>query len=321
MTYESFYGLSEKPFTLSTDPKFIYHSTAHDRVVKELVDAIGRREGMMVLTGELGTGRTTLCRSLVEQLGRRMMICFVREPVASFEELLKVALTHFGVFARDEATRARVAVATRQELIAAAGDFAASLAASERSALIVVDDAHNAPADVLEPLAALTAPGDRLVQVLLVGAPALTSRLQTDIQPLHRAVTVWSRLDPLSADETASYVAHRLALAGVKPRVEFDAKAYAELHAVTGGMPRLINLVCDRALALGFAAQTAVIDDALIAAAASDLALVAPETETWSVLRKAVVMLVVLASLLAGAAAAAWVFRADLSRLMELWRG
>ena len=301
-TYESFYGLSEKPFTLATDPRFIYHSASHDRALQELVAAIGRREGVMALTGELGTGRTTLCRSLVEQLERRDTTCFVTQPVSSFEELLKGALVALGVIARDEVTTGRAAVATRQELVGAIGDFSARSRRTRGPALIVVDDAQNVAADVLEPLAAIAAAGEQRVQVLLVGTPALTSLLaQPDLQPLQRSVSVWCRLEPLMAEETAGYVAHRLAIAGAQPRVTFDAGACSALHTITGGIPRQINLVCDRALALGFAASANVITDALITRAASDLDLVTTEAEPSGALRKAVVVLVVVGSLLAGA--------------------
>ena len=320
-TYEAFYGLSEKPFTLATDPRFVYHSASHDRAMQELIAAIGRREGAMALTGELGSGRTTLCRSLVEQIERRDATCFVAQPVSSFEDLLKGALVAFGVIARDEVTRGRAAVATRQELAGAIGDFSASLAPLRGPALIVVDDAQNVAADVLEPLAAIAAAGEQRVQVLLVGTPALTSLLaQPELQALKRSVSVWCRLEPLMPEETAGYVAHRLAIAGAQSRVTFEAGACSTLHAITGGIPRQINLVCDRALALGFAASANAITEALITQAASDLDLVATDAEPGGALRKAVAVLVVVGSLLAGAGVAAWVFRSDLARLLQLWR-
>lgn len=317
-TYESFYGLAEKPFTLSTDPKFIYHSASHDSTMAALVGAIGRREAVTVLTGAPGTGKTTLCRSLLEQLDRGTTACFVTEPLTSFEDLMKVALLDFGVIGRDEATRSRVAVATRQELMTAIGDFSASLVPAQAAALIVIDDAQNVPADVLEPLAAVAEDAGRRIQILLVGTPALLSRLaDAKLGSLQRLVAARSRLAPLTTDETAGYVVHRLVVAGVTPRVEFSATALSALHEIADGVPRVINLVCDRALALGFAASTNVIDDQLITAAAADLDLVPLEGDPPSALRRTVIVLVVLASLLAGAGAAAWLFRADLSRLMQ----
>ena len=177
-TYESFYGLAEKPFTLSTDPRFIYHSTSHDSTMEALAGAIGRRDAVTVLTGAPGTGKTTLCRSLVEQLiTRRTMTCLVTEPLTSFEDLLKIALRDFGVIGPDEATRSRVAVATRQELMTAIGEFAASLGPAQAAALIVIDDAQNVPADVLEPLAAVAEEAGRRIQILLVGTSALLPRM------------------------------------------------------------------------------------------------------------------------------------------------
>ena len=130
-TYEPFYGLTEKPFGLSTDPKFIYHSTSHDRAFQEITDALGRGDGLIVLTGEMGTGKTTLCRSLVERVGRRTVTSLITDAAASFDDLLKVVLADFGVVARVEATGGALA-ATREELVAAVGDFAASLAPLRR---------------------------------------------------------------------------------------------------------------------------------------------------------------------------------------------
>ena len=320
LTYEPFYGLSEKPFSLSTDPKFIYHSTSHDRVLQELIDALGRGDAIMLLTGEMGTGKTTLCRSLVEQLGRRTVTSFITNPGASLEGLLKTVLVDFGVVAREDATRGRLAAATRQKLTTAVGDFAASLAPIEASAVIIVDEAQKMPPDILEPLAALAdvAGADRRVQIILVGQPVLPSLLhRKELRALEPRVTVRCRLDPLTAEEVSGYVAHRLAVVGTAARVEFNDGACAELYAATRGVPLLVNLVCDGALTRGYKAFASVIDDQLIAAAAVDLELVPLRSGARRIVRMAVMALVFLALMLVGAGAAAWVFRADLSRLLR----
>jgi type II secretory pathway predicted ATPase ExeA len=319
LTYEPFYGLSERPFSLSTEPKFIYHSTSHDRVLQDLIDALGRGDAIMLLTGETGIGKTTLCRSLVEQLGRRTVTSFLTDPVASLDDVLRTVLVDFGVVAREEATRGPMAAATRRELTAAVGDFAASLAPLQASAVIIVDEAQNVPPDILEALAALSevADADRRVQLILVGQPALSSLLhRKQLRALERRVAVRCRLEPLAAEEVIGYVVHRLAIAGASARVEFDEAAFAELYAATRGVPRLVNLVCDGALTHGYEASASVIDDQFIAAAAADLELVPLRSDTRRFARMAMMAFFFLALMMLGAGAAAWVFRAQLSQLL-----
>ena len=204
LTYEPFYGLSENPFSLSPDTKFIYRSTSHERALQELIDALGRGDAIMLLTGELGVGKTTLCRSLGEQLGRRTVTSLIADPFVSFEDLLRTVLVDFGVVAREDAKRGRMAAATRKELIVAVGDFAASLAPLRASAVIIVDEAQDVSPDLFEPLAALAdvAHADRRVQVILVGQPTLPTLLRRkELRALERQVTVRCRLDPLTAEE------------------------------------------------------------------------------------------------------------------------
>jgi type II secretory pathway predicted ATPase ExeA len=320
LTYEPFYGLSEKPFSLSTDPKFIYRSTSHERVLQELIDALGRGDGIMLLTGEAGVGKTTLCRSLIEQLGRRTVTSSISAPFVSLDAVLKSVLIDFGVVARDDAARGLLAAATREELTTAIGDFAASLAPLQASAVIVIDEAQNVPPDILEAVAALSEVfgADRRVQIMLIGQPLLASMLnRRPLRALGRKVLVRCRLDPLAAEEVSGYVIHRLAIAGTSARVEFDDGAFAELYAATHGVPRLVNLVCDRAMTRGYEASASVIDDRLIAEAASSLELVPARSDKRRLAQMAVTTLWFIALMLVGAAAAAWVFRGDLTRFLR----
>jgi type II secretory pathway predicted ATPase ExeA len=318
LTYEPFYGLSEKAFSLSPDPRFVFHSMSYDRVLQELIDALGRGDPVIVLTGELGAGKTMLCRSLVEQLGRRTMTSFITDRRTSFEALLKTILADFGAVSREETARGPLAAATRRELAAAIGDFAASLAPLESSAVIIVDDAQNVPADILEPLSALAdvAAADRRVQIILIGDPSLPSALhRSELHAVEKRIAARYRLDPLSAGEVSGYVAHRLAVAGTRGRVEFDNAAAAQLFAATRGVPRLVNLVCDAALTLGCETSASVIEGRLIATAVADLELVpAGSHRTPGTAAK---VLAFLAFMLAGAGVAAWVFRAQLAHLVR----
>jgi general secretion pathway protein A len=271
-----------------------------------------------MLTGEFGSGKTTLCRSLLEQLGPRVVTSFVGEALSSVEELLNAALVDFGAATDERGAGGRLPPATAGELGEAVGHLAASHAAAGRSALMVVDEAQNIPAALLHAAAALATADDRGVGILLVGPPALASRLaRPDLQQLGGRVTVRCRVGPLDAAETASYLRHRLAAAGSNGRCPFDEPAIAALHAATRGMPRVINLVCDRALAIGHASATTSIDDSLIARAASELDLVPQQPTESGPIRTALIVMLIVVFTLAGAGAATWVFRADVSRLLQ----
>lgn len=319
LTYEPFYGLSENPFGLSLDTKFIYHSTSHERALQALTDALGRGDAIMLLTGEPGVGKTTLCRSLVEQLGRHTVTSLLAAPAASLEDLLRTVLVDFGMVSREDAARGQMAAATRRELITAVGDFAASLVPLRASAVIIVDDAHEARPELLGSLSAVSnVAAGRRVQVILVGQPTLPALLHgRQFRQLERQVALRCRLDPLTAEEVIGYVVHRLSVVGASARVEFDEGAFAELHAATCGVPRLVNLVCDRALTRGQQMSASVIGDELVAAAADDLELVPLRSGARWVARTAVKTIVLLGLTLAGAAAAAWLFRAEISQLLS----
>ena len=273
----------------------------------------------MLLTGEPGVGKTTLCRSLVEQLGRHTVTSLLAAPAASLEDLLRTVLVDFGMVSREDAARGQMAAATRRELITAVGDFAASLVPLRASAVIIVDDAHEARPELLGSLSAVSdVAAGRRVQVILVGQPTLPALLHgRQFRQLERQVALRCRLDSLTAEEVIGYVVHRLSVVGASARVEFDEGAFAELHAATRGVPRLVNLVCDRALTRGQQMSASVIGDELVAAAADDLELVPLRSGARRVARTAVKTIVLLGLTLAGAAAAAWLFRAEISQLLS----
>ena len=308
------------PFSLSTDPKFLYRSASNHVVTTELLGAIRRRDGIAILTGEPGIGKTTLCRAVIQDLDRRTLTSLSLEPFLSVDDLLKTVLVDFGVIARDDLARAPQV--SREALTTALGSFLESLVPLQASALVFIDDAHDLPVGVLEDIGVVTAAGQdsRLLQVVLAGRPGLTALLKRpDLRRLDERVAVRCELGPLAADEIAGYVRHRLASAGVAPRVEFDEDVSARIYKLSRGVPGVVNLLCDRALSRAHKTSASVIDGALVEAAAGDLNLRQSVAGPRGILRALLTVLVLMAFMLLGAGAALWVFRADVARTIIQW--
>jgi general secretion pathway protein A len=320
-TYETFYGLREKPFSLSTDPKFLYHSASHERAGHDLLEAIGTRSGFAVLTGPMGTGKTTLCRSLVQHIDHRTVTSLVLEPLRSIDDLLTAMLVDFGVISRDDLAGAPPIA--REVLASTLTSFLASLVRLRASAVVIIDEAQNLPADVLAGIGRIIAagPATQVLRVVLVGQPVLAAVLKRPEQgSLDERVTRRSELGPLRADEISGYVMHRLTVAGANTRVVFADSAVARLYEFSAGVPRVINLLCDRALSRGQQSSAPVIDGALVDHAAADLdpGMRAAEGRTMigSLGFAAAFVLLVLA----GAAGALWVSRDAVSRTILEWQ-
>jgi general secretion pathway protein A len=318
----TFYGLHEEPFTLSTDPKYLYHSAAHDRAAQHLLSAVRGRQGLVVLTGGLGHGKTTLCRAVIEELDRRALISLVLEPIVSLEKLLHTVLVDFGVISREDIARGHLARTSRADLIEKLREFLVSLVQLSAFAVVVIDDAQNLTVPVLQEIGALLDLNAQqpLLEIALVGEPALLERLaHPELRALEQRIAARSTLDPLAGDEVGEYVMHRLAIAGTPAGVEFDALAVARLRHLTGGVPRLVNLLCDRALILGCHASATVIGEALIVSAARALD-VAPQGPQGDRLLRVALSGIILGVLMGvGAVAAVWVFRAPLAGAVLRW--
>ena len=316
--YERFYGLSGNPFDLSPDPRFHFHWDSHDQVLRDLAAALDRRDGTMLLIGEAGAGKTTLCRALVAQLGRRTLVSFVREPAAAARDLLQTVLVDFGVCSRADSAGGRLRDASRDELASTLRDFLASLAALKAVALIVIDDAHELAPGVLADLQVLAdmALAHKHVQVLLVGEPLLRTTLRRDsLRKWDGLVGLRAELGPLAGDDMADYVTHRLAAAGSTDSL-FDEGALARIHALSHGTPRAVNVLCDRALTMGQRASARAIDAGLVDRAARDLGLLADAPPARGRFMRVIALLVLM---FAGAAAAGWMFREPLTRALTRW--
>src|SRR5580692_10277730 len=257
--YENYYGFAEKPFSLTPDPKYLYRSQSHANAFDLLQYAIRRREGFVVVTGDIGTGKTTLCRALLEQVDRTTFTALVLNPFLSEEDLLKRILQDFGVISRDEARAGRLAGVTKQEMIETLYDFLLSLVPLKASAVLIIDEAQNLPLQVLEQiriLSNLETDKEKLLQVILVGQLNLKALLRSpELRQLDQRVSIRYELKPLDAETVAAYVAHRLTIAGGSASVQFTAKALEEVYRQSSGIPRLINLICDRALLAGVSAR------------------------------------------------------------------
>ena len=273
--YEEYYGFGEKPFSLTPDPKFLYRSETHANAFDLLQYAIRRREGFVVITGDIGTGKTTLCRAMLDELDRRTFTALVLNPFLSEEDLLRLILQEFGVVSRDEVKRGRLANVTKQDLIDTLNDFLLSLLPLGASALLVVDEAQNLPLQVLEQiriLSNLETDKEKLLQVVLVGQLNLQTLLRSpEMRQLDQRVSIRYELKPLTRRETAAYVEHRLMVAGAANAVRFTTRALDLVHRHSGGTPRLINLICDRALLGGYAERTNRIEPDLVVRAAENL--------------------------------------------------
>jgi type II secretory pathway predicted ATPase ExeA len=333
--YQAFYGFQEQPFALVPDLKFLYHGTELDRVTQAMLGAIGRRDRIVVLSGEFGVGKTMLCQALVEQLDRRTLTSYLPQPVGSIEQLLRALLVDFGVVSHADMTRGRFIRATEAELTAVFKDFVASLQPLQVFAVVVIDDAQRLPVHLFEGIQALLAEGSEQpsLQVVLVGDPDLKIMLRrSNLRAFSRRIALRSELGPLTPEELQGYVGNRMGVASASPgdadglmvandgsHVEFDEAALAELYVRTGGLPRFVNLVCDRALAAGFDRTASSIDKALVEAAADELGLTEPSR--GSLLRRIATTIILALLLLTGAAAGAYIFRDDLRALITQWRG
>ncbi|HEX5216463.1 MAG TPA: AAA family ATPase [Vicinamibacterales bacterium] len=253
--YEAFYGLKEQPFAITTDPRFFYLSTSHQRAFTELQSGLRRREGLLLLTGETGTGKTTLCRAVVESLGDRTFAAMVLNPYMAGAEIFRVILRDFGLVSHEELRRGTLATADTPRLLDMLEGFLASLLPLSAHAVVIVDEAQSLSAQVLDQIRMLTAlehNGQRLAQIVLCGQPALLNTLKAEpIFALNERITRRVALAPLSPDEVEAYIQHRLEVAGGTDAVRFPPESTKLIAELSRGVPRRINVLCDRALQEG----------------------------------------------------------------------
>jgi type II secretory pathway predicted ATPase ExeA len=277
LTYEPYYGLKEKAFSLSADPRFLFRSPEHAPAFEDLLNGIRRREGLITLTGEIGTGKTTLIKTVLQHLDRRTFSAFVPDPFVSREDLLKMLLVDFGVVSLADLKRGALNGASRPDLSYPLYEFLDSLVPLQAFAVLIIDEAQNLPLPLLEEVRILSdlEGREKLLQVVLVGQPELRAHLKlSELRQVDQRISVRCELTPLGREGVAGYIEHRLRVASEgNARVEFTAAAVDAVYEASKGTPRLINLICDRALHRGYSARVDRLEPHFVWDAMSDLGL------------------------------------------------
>ena len=253
--YEEFYGFVQSPFTLAPDPRFLYLSQSHDAALQLLLQAIERKEGIVVLSGDIGTGKTTVCRSVLERLDMTCFTSLLLNPFLSVEELLREILLDFGVVSRDAVRSGRITGATKHDLVSTLHEFLLSLVPIGGSGVLIIDEAQHLSPRVLEELRVLSnleTNHSKLLQIVLVGQLNLLDVLATpEVKQLDQRITMRATLSPLTRADVEAYIGHRLSVAHGSSSISFESAAIDRIHAASRGVPRVINLLCDRSLMIG----------------------------------------------------------------------
>src|SRR3954469_11039653 len=251
--YESFFGLREKPFALTPNPKYVFYSRQYREAEGQLLYGINNREGFMLVTGQPGTGKTTLCRDLIEKFDKsKIHSALIFNPFLNAHEMLAALLTEFGVTVPPNASR--------RDLLDRLNQFLLAQLVLGKSCVAIFDEAQHLSTEFLEQIRVLSnleTDQEKLLQIVLVGQPELLDKIRTPgMAQLDQRVSIRCRLTYLDEQETDRYVHHRMNVAGARGQVRFDPKSISEIHRASSGIPRLINLVTDRALLAAYTEQS-----------------------------------------------------------------
>jgi general secretion pathway protein A len=258
--YPEYFGLKEASFSITPDPRYLYLSHQHQEALAHLLYGAMEGGGFVLLTGEVGTGKTTVCRAFLEQRPDSVDVALVLNPALTVQELLHTVCDEFGIEVPAEVDSSRLLVERLNRYLLQAH-------AGGRRPVLLIDEAQNLSPAVLEQIRLLTnleTHRHKLLQIFLIGQPELGEVLrQPGLRQLAQRITARYHLRPLSPDETGDYIRHRLAVAGVGRRL-FTAAALRRIHRLTGGIPRLINILCDRTLLGAYATQRKIVDSRIV---------------------------------------------------------
>jgi general secretion pathway protein A len=245
--YNEFYGFREAPFNITPDPRFLFFSDKHREAFNHVLFGIRERKGFIQITGEVGAGKTTVCRAILSELGASCRTALILNPVMTSTQLMRAVLTELGL------EPGRVDRTTYLEIL---NRFLLERAEEGTDVVLIIDEAQDLERDLLEQvrlLSNLETDRRKLLQIVLIGQPELRDRLnERALRQLRQRITVRYHLEPLSGEETRRYIAHRLRVAGADGRPSFTSGAVRKVHSYARGIPRLINAVCDKALLYGY---------------------------------------------------------------------
>jgi general secretion pathway protein A len=249
--YLEYYGLSEPPFDITPNPRFLFYSAKHREAFNHLLYGIRERKGFVQLTGEVGAGKTTLCRAMLEQLNNHFSTALILNPVLSADELMKAIAIEFGLDVKGM---------DRLDAIASINNFLLWQVEQGREAVLIIDEAQDLTDELLEQvrlISNLETDDRKLLQIVLMGQPELRDRLNNPkLRQLRQRITVRYHLLPLNRFEVSHYIQHRLQVSGAKIGPNFTRPALWRVYTYSRGIPRLVNAVCDKALLAAFVQQS-----------------------------------------------------------------
>lgn len=265
--YNEYFGLEEAPFSITPDPRYLYMSEQHREALAHLIYGFNSNGGFVLLTGDIGTGKTTVCRCLLEQAPENSSIAFILNPKVNAEELLATICDEFGL----QYPAGNRSIKVFIDLI---NDFLLDAHSKGRKAVLIIDEAQNLSTDVLEQLRLLTnleTNQHKLLQIILLGQPELRDKLaRDDLRQLSQRIVARFHLEHLTKNDIGAYISHRLAVAGVKKQL-FPASTMKRLFQLSKGVPRLINVLCDRSLLGAFTQNRETVNSSILNSAAAEV--------------------------------------------------
>jgi general secretion pathway protein A len=252
--YKTFLGLRANPFDMNPDPRYLFMTRHTEEALACLVYGVESRKGFVLLTGEVGTGKTTLVNKLLDRLREQSIAAaFVFNPRMNVQQFLNYIVTDFGITNESPSRVKR----DKDEVLRDLNYWLLDRYRSGQTAVLIVDEAQNVSEEVLEEIRLLTnleTSTEKLLQVVLVGQPELEYKLkQPSLRQLRQRITLWAKTQPLSCEETEAYVAERLRIAGSNGESIFESSALLAIHRFSGGIPRIVNLICEHCLVAAFA--------------------------------------------------------------------
>lgn len=264
--YLEYYGLTEPPFDITPNPRFLFFSPKHREAFNHLLYGIRARKGFVQLTGEVGAGKTTVCRAMLDQLGDQFATAMILNPVLGTEELVKAIAMEFGL---------PVKGMDRLESLATLNQFFLAQLENGKDAVLIIDEAQDLSNELLEQvrlLSNLETDERKLLQIVLLGQPELRQRLNDHrLRQLRQRITVRYHLRPLTRAEVSQYIQHRLEISGAKGAPYFTWGALWRIYQYSRGVPRLVNAVCDKCLLAGFVHQRDRLDFRMVGQAIHEL--------------------------------------------------